>query len=213
MCSEAALCALRRRYPQIYSSSQKLVLDVNSIAITSKDFMTAMAKMVPAAQRAVASPAKALITAIRPLLSVALQNILQTVSRLFPHAELGLKKKRDRDLSQGLSEDELMFSDEDSEVCSSGLSQAQTSSAKEVFNLNRSVLNEPTSYRPRLLLQGRPGSGQSSHLAPAVLHALEKFTVYTLDMAVLFGASATAPEETCAQVRGKMMTRVLWLFY
>lgn len=68
------------------------------------------------------------------------------------------------------------------------------------FSVFRSVLSHPTSYRPRLLLQGRPGSGQSSHLAPAVLHALEKFTVYTLDMAVLFGASATAPEETCAQV-------------
>lgn len=51
VCSEAALCALRRRYPQIYSSSQKLVLDVNSIAITNKDFMSAMSKMVPAAQR------------------------------------------------------------------------------------------------------------------------------------------------------------------
>lgn len=65
----------------------------------------------------------------------------------------------------------------------------------------RSVLSQPTSYRPRLLLEGRAGSGQSSHLAPAVLHTLEKFTVYTLDMAVLFGTSATAPEETCAQVR------------
>lgn len=51
VCSEAALCALRRRYPQIYSSSQKLVLDVNSIAITNKDFMSAMSKMVPASQR------------------------------------------------------------------------------------------------------------------------------------------------------------------
>lgn len=68
------------------------------------------------------------------------------------------------------------------------------------YLLCRSVLSQPTSYRPRLLLEGRPGSGQSSHLAPAVLHALEKFTVYTLDMAVLFGASASAPEETCAQV-------------
>lgn len=67
----------------------------------------------------------------------------------------------------------------------------------------RSVLSQPTSYRPRLLLEGRPGSGQNSHLGPAVLHALEKFTVYTLDMAVLFGASVTAPEETCAKVRGK----------
>ncbi|XP_008285122.1 ATPase family AAA domain-containing protein 2 [Stegastes partitus] len=204
VCSEAALCALRRRYPQIYSSSQKLVLDVNSIAITNKDFMCAMSKMVPAAQRAVVSPAKALIPAIRPLLSAALQNILHTVSRVFPHAEQGLKRKREQDLPCGVSEDELMFSDEeDSEICSSrqtSHSQLKTSAANGLLNLNRSVLSQPTSYRPRLLLEGRPGSGQSSHLAPALLHALEKFTVYTLDMAVLFGASATAPEETCAQI-------------
>ncbi|KAG7229369.1 hypothetical protein INR49_012886 [Caranx melampygus] len=154
--------------------------------------------------RAVVSPAKALIPAIRPLLSSALQNILHTVGRVFPHAEQGLKRKREHDLACGVSEDELMLSDdEDSEICSNVLnphSKVKTPAANGLLNLNRSVLSQPTSYRPRLLLEGRPGSGQSSHLAPAVLHALEKFTVYTLDMAVLFGASATAPEETCAQI-------------
>ncbi|XP_070690704.1 ATPase family AAA domain-containing protein 2-like [Pempheris klunzingeri] len=205
VCSEAALCALRRRYPQIYSSSQKLVLDVNSISITSKDFISAMSKMVPAAQRAVVSPAKALIPAIRPLLNAILQNILHAVSRVFPHAEQGLKRKREQDVAAcGVSEDDLMFSeDEDSVVLSNGQtshSQLKTPAANGLLNLNRSVLSQPTAYRPRLLLEGRPGSGQSSHLAPAVLHALEKFTVYTLDMAVLFGASATAPEEACAQI-------------
>lgn len=79
------------------------------------------------------------------------------------------------------------------------------------ISLCRSVLSQPTSYRPRLLLEGRPGSGQSSHLAPAALHALEKFTVYTLDMAVLFGASTTAPEETCAQVNKIPLCRIKWL--
>uniref|UniRef100_A0A667YYW8 ATPase family AAA domain-containing protein 2 n=1 Tax=Myripristis murdjan TaxID=586833 RepID=A0A667YYW8_9TELE len=195
VCSEAALCALRRRYPQIYSSSQKLVLDVNNIAIGNRDFMSAMAKMVPAAQRAVVSPAKALIPAIRPLLSAALQDILHIVSRLFPHAEQGLKRKRDQGgvpllFSLSLFSDDVIFSeDEDSALCFNGpTSQPQPRTSA------------PTSFRPRLLLEGRPGSGQSSHLAPALLHALEKFTVYTLDMAVLFGASATAPEETCAQL-------------
>uniref|UniRef100_A0A8C3AD21 ATPase family AAA domain-containing protein 2 n=2 Tax=Cyclopterus lumpus TaxID=8103 RepID=A0A8C3AD21_CYCLU len=217
VCSEAALCALRRRYPQIYSSSQKLVLDVNSIAITNKDFLAAMSKMVPAAQRAVVSPAKALIPAVCPLLSATLQNILHNVSRLFPHAEQALKRKREHDAACGVSEDDLMFSEEeDTDVCSNGQtahSQLSTPAVKGLINFFsyhlpisvshlscRSVLSQPTSYRPRLLLEGRLGSGQSSHLAPAVLHALEKFTVYTLDMAVLFGASATAPEETCAQI-------------
>ncbi|KAM9852704.1 ATPase family AAA domain-containing protein 2 [Aulostomus maculatus] len=205
VCSEAALCALRRRYPQIYSSSQKLVLDVNSITITNKDFMSAMSKMVPAAQRAVVSPAKALIPAIRPLLGTALQNILHAVSRVFPHAEQGFKRKRQRgavllrDQPCDLSEDDLMLSD-DEDGCSVQNAQLTPAPDKELLNLHRSVLSQPTSYRPRLLLEGRPGSGQSSHLAPAVLHALEKFTVYTLDVAVLFGATATAPEETCAQI-------------
>uniref|UniRef100_A0A8D3A316 ATPase family AAA domain-containing protein 2 n=1 Tax=Scophthalmus maximus TaxID=52904 RepID=A0A8D3A316_SCOMX len=182
VCSEAALCALRRRYPQIYSSSQKLVLDVNSIAIASKDFISAMSKMVPAAQRAVVSPAKALIPAIRPLLSAALQNILHMVSRVFPHAEQGLKRKRGQGTVLHCCLLFLAFS------------------SCILKPLHVPQLLQPTSYRPRMLLEGRPGSGQSSHLAPAVLHALEKFTVYTLDMAVLFGASATAPEETCAQI-------------
>lgn len=43
--------------------------------------------------RAVVSPAKALIPAVRPLLSAALQDVLHTVSRVFPHAEQGLKRK------------------------------------------------------------------------------------------------------------------------
>uniref|UniRef100_A0A8C6KQ86 ATPase family AAA domain-containing protein 2 n=1 Tax=Nothobranchius furzeri TaxID=105023 RepID=A0A8C6KQ86_NOTFU len=202
VCSEAALCALRRRYPQIYSSSQKLLLDVNSIIITNRDFSTAMSKMVPAAQRAVVSPAKALIPAIQPLLSSTLQNVLLIVSRVFPHAEQGLKRKRQRDAACGASEDDLMYSEEEDE--SSGGPTAQdrlrTPATSGLLSLNRCVLSQPTSYRPRLLLEGRPGSGQTSHLAPAVLHALEKFTVYTLDMAVLFGVSAMAPEETCVQI-------------
>lgn len=56
------------------------------------------------------------------------------------------------------------------------------------------------SFRPRLLIVGEPGFGQSSHLAPAVIHALEKFTVYTLDIPVLFGISTTSPEEACSQM-------------
>uniref|UniRef100_A0A8C7YZA2 ATPase family AAA domain-containing protein 2 n=1 Tax=Oryzias sinensis TaxID=183150 RepID=A0A8C7YZA2_9TELE len=185
VCSEAALCALRRRYPQIYSSTQKLLLDVDSIVITSKDFVFAMSKMVPAAQRAVVSPAKALIPAIRPLLGATLQSILLLIFPLNVFMWLGFDE------------------DESSEVTSGKLTSQPQLKIKDLKNLSllsRSAFSQPMSYRPRLLLEGRPGSGQSSHLAPAVLHALEKFTVYTLDMAVLFGASACTPEETCAQV-------------
>ncbi|XP_064820076.1 ATPase family AAA domain-containing protein 2-like [Oncorhynchus masou masou] len=103
-------------------------------------------------------------------------------------------------LPAGVLDADLLHSeDEDSSVCITGLSH-KAKAAGGFLYFSRSVLNQPTSYRPRLLLAGRPGSGQSSHLAPAVLHALEKFTVYTLDMAVLFGVSTTSPEEACAQM-------------
>ena len=96
VCAEAALCALRRRYPQIYASSQKLQLDVASISVGARDFVSAMRKMVPASQRAVASPAKALAHIVQPLLAASLDGILGVVQKVFPHAELGLRKNRDR---------------------------------------------------------------------------------------------------------------------
>ena len=46
--------------------------------------------------RAVVSPSKALIPAIHPLLYAALQDILHTVKRVFPHAEQGLQKRKEQ---------------------------------------------------------------------------------------------------------------------
>uniref|UniRef100_A0A672SUW1 ATPase family AAA domain-containing protein 2 n=1 Tax=Sinocyclocheilus grahami TaxID=75366 RepID=A0A672SUW1_SINGR len=170
VCSEAALCALRRCYPQIYASSQKLLLDVESISVSGRDFLSAIRKIVPASRRAVASPAKALTPVIEPLLSSALNNTMEMLQRLFPHVEQSLKKKRDAGKDNCFYYSSLY------------------------------ALQQPTSFRPRLLLCGTSGSGQTSHLAPAILHALEKFTVYTLDVAVLYGVSSATPEEACAQV-------------
>ncbi|KAM8797976.1 ATPase family AAA domain-containing protein 2-like [Eudromia elegans] len=87
-CAEAALRALRRRYPQIYKSTEKLQLDASSIKITAKDFVMAMEKMVPASQRSVSSPAQALSPILKPLLKKTLKRILQALQRVFPHAEL-----------------------------------------------------------------------------------------------------------------------------
>ncbi|KAM8797974.1 ATPase family AAA domain-containing protein 2-like [Eudromia elegans] len=85
-CAEAALRALRRRYPQIYKSTEKLQLDASSIKITAKDFVMAMEKMVPASQRSVSSPAQALSPILKPLLKKTLKRILQALQRVFPHA-------------------------------------------------------------------------------------------------------------------------------
>ncbi|XP_030644318.1 ATPase family AAA domain-containing protein 2-like [Chanos chanos] len=198
VCAEAALCAVRRRYPQIYGTSQKLLLDVSSISVDGWDFVNAMRKMVPASQRAVASPAKALATAVQPLLGSALSDILNILKKLFPHAEQGLKRKQETDLATSILEDDVMYFEDEGMSCSP--IHKPTNPKGSFLPLSRGAAYHPTSFRPRLLLSGRPGSGQSAHLGPAVLYILEKFTVYTLDMAVLFGVSTTSPEEACAQV-------------
>lgn len=92
LCAEAALCALRRRYPQIYKSKEKLQLDIASIKITAKDFVVAMQKIVPSSQRAVASPGRALPPSLKPLLENTLTSILEALQKVFPHTELALKK-------------------------------------------------------------------------------------------------------------------------
>ncbi|XP_073925259.1 ATPase family AAA domain-containing protein 2 isoform X5 [Castor canadensis] len=204
ICAEAALCALRRRYPQIYTTSEKLQLDLSSINISAKDFEVAMQKMVPASQRAVTSPGQALSAIVKPLLQSTVHKILEALQRVFPHAEIGANKSLASDISCPLLESDLVYSDDDAPpVCENGLSQKSFNKAKENFNflhLNRNACYQPISFRPRMLIVGEPGFGQGSHLAPAVIHALEKFTVYTLDIPILFGVSATSPEETCAQM-------------
>ncbi|XP_055081091.1 ATPase family AAA domain-containing protein 2-like isoform X2 [Periophthalmus magnuspinnatus] len=192
VCTEAALCALRRRYPQIYSTSQKLLLDVSSISVTSTDFINAMRKMSPSAHRSNASPAKPLSATVLPLLSAALHGALQRVQRLFPHAEQ-VKRKREPALTAGLHDDGVMPGGDES-----GASISASGKTHKFLHFARSAVRQPTSHRPRLLLVGCPG--QSSHLGPALLHALERFPMYSLETTAIHGVSSTTPEEACAQV-------------
>ncbi|KAG5846369.1 hypothetical protein ANANG_G00114190 [Anguilla anguilla] len=174
LCTEAALVALRRRYPQIYGSSRKLRLDVESI--------------------------------VRPLLERMLAQVQVRLLRVFPHAELSHADARD-DGDNQLLEDLLYSDDEDSSAPSiydhiqsgSPKKHATDTASKPFLHFTLSACRQPSSFRPRLLLAGEPGSGQSSHLAPAVLHHLEKFCVHRLDLPTLCSTCTRTPEESCAQ--------------
>ncbi|XP_029976101.1 ATPase family AAA domain-containing protein 2-like [Salarias fasciatus] len=194
VCTEAALCALRRRYPQIYGSPQKLLLDVSSIAVGAEDFAAAMMKMSPASRRSNASPAKPLSAVVEPLLGGALRDALAALRRLFPHAAQGARRRAEPDLTSGVHDDGLMSADG-----GAGTTNPSGTRTRNLLHFTRSAVKQPMSHRPRMLLVGRPDSGQTSHLAPAILHALERFPVHSLDSAVLFGAGSSSPEEACAQ--------------
>ncbi|KAH0617456.1 hypothetical protein JD844_015707 [Phrynosoma platyrhinos] len=171
ICAEAALCALRRRYPQIYTSSAKLQLDISSINITAKDFVMAMQKTIPASQRAVVSPGQALSPISKPLLENILQRILEVVQNVFPHAELAQKGGSKSDFPSHVLDTDLLYSDEEGPSVFEALHlQKSFDKHKHTFlNFSRSAYHQPTSYRPRLLIAGEPGFGQASHLAPALI--------------------------------------------
>ncbi|CAL8313378.1 unnamed protein product [Lota lota] len=202
LCTEAALMALRRRYPQIYSSSVKLQLDVSSITLGPRDFSKALQTIVPSSQRAQAPSGRALDPALRPLLDHSLSLVLKSLLRVFPHAMQPI----DRDNTN----EEDLCSDEDNECSPSIFDVNPAASTQSVLpyptshrpflHFSTSVLQQPTAYRPRLLLAGPPGSGQSSHLAPALLHHLDKLPVHRLDLPTLYSVSVKTPEESCAQV-------------
>ena len=90
LCTEAALHALRRRYPQIYTSQDKLQLDVTKINVSARDFHHGMQNIVPASQRAVTSPGRALSNTIKPLLSHFFEQTLHILSKVFPMAMTNL---------------------------------------------------------------------------------------------------------------------------
>ncbi len=80
--------ALRRRYPQVYTSKDKLQIDVSAIEVSAKDFSKAMDGIVPTAQRSVASPGRALKTTVQPLLQAVLDKTINVLSSTFPAGPL-----------------------------------------------------------------------------------------------------------------------------
>ena len=59
----------------------------------------------------------------------------------------------------------------------------------------------PAVYRPRLIICGSTNMGQTDHVGPGLLHALEGMSIHCLDLSALFSVSTKTPEEACAQVR------------
>ena len=98
---------------------------------------------------------------------------------------------------------------------SSQTSTASTSSSvlfqQRYLSLSSHPHAIPMVHRPRLILCGAEGMGQSSLLSPSLLHTLEEFPVKTLDLTTVFATSTKTPEEACTQVR--TMTTVNYYYY
>ena len=84
LCTEAALFALRRRYPQIYNSNKKYVLNTNEIKISAVDFKNALKSVTPASHRSNVAPGVALPDSLKPLLSNYVDKAFEILVKVFP---------------------------------------------------------------------------------------------------------------------------------
>lgn len=80
----------------------------------------------------------------------------------------------------------------------SGRKERSSTSSQDAPTHTVSLFTQPG--RPRLLLYGSSESGVCDHVTPAILHMLERFQTYTLNMSTLFSDTAHGPEQASAQV-------------
>ncbi|KAK9474053.1 P-loop containing nucleoside triphosphate hydrolase protein [Dipodascopsis tothii] len=173
LCTESALSAIQRRYPQIYNSNDKLVIDPTTIAVTPKDFILSLQKIVPSSARSTASAASALPARIEPLLGATLQAIVAALDKIIP---------RERKVSVAES---ALYEDDSWEFGFERERMLQDFAASKTF-------------RPRLLVHARGGMGQE-YLGAAILQHLEGFHVQTFDLATLLSDSTRTPEAAIVQ--------------
>lgn len=174
LCTEAALNAVQRRYPQIYQSNEKLLIKPETITVAAKDFMISIKKIVPSSERAASSGAAPLPQTIEPLLRAPLREIKNLLAEVLPqkkqHTALEEAQFEDAEGDKGMSRERMQHEFERSRV-----------------------------FRPRLLIRGAPGMGQQ-YLGGAILNHFEGLHVQSFDLPTLFSDSTRSLEAAVVQL-------------
>ncbi|GBE79053.1 Uncharacterized AAA domain-containing protein [Sparassis crispa] len=174
LCTEAALNAVQRRYPQIYKSNDRLLLQPESIDVELRDFMIAIKKLIPSSARSASSAASPLPSQLVPLLQDSLDKIKDVIGKVLP-----VSKKR------------------------SALEEAEYEDEGEEGALERELMMQSMEslriYRPRVVLHGTAGMGHG-YVAAAVLHHLEGYHIQSLDLGSLMSDSTRTPEAAIVQL-------------
>ncbi|CAN6211266.1 unnamed protein product [Urochloa humidicola] len=84
LCTEAAIRAFREKYPQVYTSDDKFVIDVDSVSVEKYHFLEAMSTITPAAHRGSIVHSRPLSSVIAPCLKRHLDKIMERISDIFP---------------------------------------------------------------------------------------------------------------------------------
>ncbi|XP_037442649.1 ATPase family AAA domain-containing protein At1g05910-like isoform X1 [Triticum dicoccoides] len=85
LCTEAAIRAFREKYPQVYTSDDKFVIDVDSVRVERNHFLEAMSTITPAAHRGSIVHSRPLSPVIAPCLKRHLEKVMERISDIFPY--------------------------------------------------------------------------------------------------------------------------------
>ena len=169
LCVEAALGAVMRTYPQIYSTSKdvaklktggKYQVDVNKVFVTSGDFNRALEKINPSsARQGGASSYEKLPIVLEPLLKKQEQDAIAKFDDIFPILE---KEKKTSSLIDHYLNNEI-----------------KNTSFKEfqfMKNLSNSRFNKPF-----LFIKGHG----SEYISSSLLHRMDNVNIQSLDLSYL----------------------------
>ncbi|KAF8402311.1 hypothetical protein HHK36_013265 [Tetracentron sinense] len=84
LCTEAAIHAFREKYPQVYTSDDKFLIDVDSVKVEKYHFLEAMSTITPAAHRGSIVYSRPLSLVVAPCLQRYLQKAMDHISEIFP---------------------------------------------------------------------------------------------------------------------------------
>ncbi|KAI0059309.1 AAA-domain-containing protein [Artomyces pyxidatus] len=174
LCTEAALNAVQRRYPQIYKSNDRLLLKPETIDVELRDFMISVKKLIPSSARSSSSVASPLPPQLVPLLSGALSKVKEVLEKVMP-----ISKKR-------TALEEAEWEDEGQD---GALEREMMLQSMETLRV----------YRPRIILHGPVGMGQG-YVGTAALHLLEGYHVQNLDIGTLLSDSTRTAEAAIVQL-------------
>ncbi|XP_023514118.1 ATPase family AAA domain-containing protein At1g05910 isoform X3 [Cucurbita pepo subsp. pepo] len=86
LCTEAAIQAFRQKYPQVYTSDDKFLIDVESVKVEKYHFVEAMSTITPAAHRGAVVHSRPLSSVVAPCLQRHLHKAMNILSDAFPLA-------------------------------------------------------------------------------------------------------------------------------
>ena len=187
LCTEAALSSIQRKYPQIYRSNDKLLVDPATLKVNHKDFMLALKKIVPSSARQTGSTAEPLPPSVSPLLESQFKEIKSTLDEMLSDSK--------NDVTSNSTIIQHYIDYEDSE--SDSEADASTFGGFDKYEvLNR--IKEAQICNPRLLIAGPQGNGQQ-YIGAAILNQLEHYNVQKLDLGTLVSESSRSIDSAIVQ--------------